>query len=64
MKAERIFARALDDLKSRMGVGLADLTAEEAVALVRACERVADPFREVNADAAGMPVRVADGVWF
>lgn len=64
MKAERIFARALDDLKSRMGVDLADLTAEEAVALVRACERVADPFREVNADAAGMPVRVADGVWF
>ena len=64
MTAERIFARALDDLKSRMGVGLADLTSDEVVQLVRACERVADPFREVNAAAAGMPVRVADGVWF
>ena len=64
MKAERIFARAVDDLKSRMGVGLADLMPDEIVALVRACERVADPFREVNADAAGMPVRVAGGVWF
>lgn len=64
MTAERIFTRALDDLKSRMGVGLADLTAAEVVQLVRACERVADPFREVNADAAGMPVRVSDGVWF
>ena len=64
MKAERIFARAVADLKSRLGVGIADLTADEVVALVRACERVADPFREVNADAAGMPVRVADGVWF
>lgn len=64
MKAERIFARALSDLRSRMGVGLADLTADEVVALVKACERVADPFRDVNADAAGMPVRVAKDVWF
>lgn len=64
MKAERIFARAAADLRSRMGVGIADLTADEVVQLVRACERVADPFREVNAGAVGMPVRVSAGVWF
>lgn len=62
--AARHLARALADLRSRMGVAVQDLTAEELCRLVRACERCADPFRAVNADAAGMPVRVCAGVHF
>lgn len=58
------FAAAISDLKSRMGVDFKDLKPAEVCALVHACDRAADPFREVNADAAGFPVRVADGVYF
>lgn len=62
--AAQHLARALADMESRMGVSPRDLTAEEVCRLARACERCADPFRAVNADAAGLPVRVAEGVHF
>jgi len=64
MTAEVLLSQALADMKARQGVTIADLTPGELVALVRACEKVASPFDEVNADAAGLPVRVCDGVWF
>ena len=59
-----LLAEALADMQSRQGVALADLEPAEVVSLVRAVERVANPYAEVNADAAGIPVRVAGGVWF
>jgi len=59
-----LLAEALADMQSRQGVALADLEPAEVVSLVRAVERVANPYAEVNADAAGIPVRVAEGVWF
>lgn len=44
------------------GVSLADLTAGELGELVRACDRCDNPFGAVNAEAAGFPVKVRDGV--
>lgn len=44
------------------GVSLADLTADEVAELVRACDRCDNPFGAVNAEAAGFPVKVRDGV--
>ena len=63
-RADRIFAGALADLEGRMGVKLADMLPGEIAALVHACDREADPWREANADAIGVPVRVCEGVWF
>jgi len=60
-RAAAIFEQALGDLATRMGVGRESLSAAELLALARAAERVANPFREVNADAAGMPVRICEG---
>ena len=57
------FAKALQQLR-RQGVELADVTSDELYGLAAAARRCADPFREVNADAAGFPVRVCEGVWF
>ena len=61
--AQMHFAKALKGLR-RQGVELADVTSEELYDLAEAARRCADPFREVNADAAGFPVRVCEGVWF
>lgn len=63
-RATAIFASALDDLGTRMGVPRAALSASDIVELVRASERVANPYAGVNADAAGIPVRVCAGVYF
>ena len=63
ISAQMYFAKALSGLKKR-GVELADMTPDELYALAEASRRCADPFREVNADAAGLPVRVCEGVWF
>ncbi|MBR4653412.1 MAG: hypothetical protein IKO72_08640 [Kiritimatiellae bacterium] len=63
-RADRIFAGALADLDGRLGVKLADMEPGEIAALVRACDREANPWRDADADAAGVPVRVCDGVWF
>ena len=57
------FAKALQQLR-RQGVELADVTPDELYGLADAAKRCADPFREVNADAAGFPVRVCEGVYF
>lgn len=57
------FAKALQQLR-RQGVELADVTSDELYGLAEAARRCADPFREVNADAAGIPVRICEGVWF
>ena len=63
-KSDAIFSDALADLERRMKVKLSEMRPGEVAALVRACDRVASPYSEVDADAAGMPVRVADGVHF
>ena len=63
-RASAIFAQALADMKKRQHVDLADLEPVEVCALVHACDKVANPFTVVNAEAAGFPVRVADGVYF
>ena len=57
------FAKALLQLR-KQGVEIADVTPAELYGLAEAARRCADPFREVNADAAGFPVRVCEGVWF
>ena len=44
------------------GITPADLEASELAALVRACDRCDNPFSAVNAEAAGFPVRVCEGV--
>ena len=57
------FAKALQQLR-KQGVELADVTPAELYGLAEAARRCADPFREVNADAAGFPMRVCEGGWF
>ena len=61
--AQMHFAKTLQQLR-RQGVEPGDCTPDELYALAEAARRCADPFREVNADAAGFPVRVCEGVWF
>lgn len=56
-----ILAQAVADLEGRMGVHRADILPEEWLALSKAALRFADPFRDVNADAAGFPVILPDG---
>lgn len=63
-KGEILLAQALTDLNTRMGVGQEVLLPGELRALVMACEKVADPYKEINADLCGIPVRVAEGVYF
>ena len=63
LTAQMHFAKALDGLR-RQGVEPGDITPDELYALAEAARRCADPFREVNADTAGYPVRVCEGVWF
>lgn len=61
--AQMHFAKALQQLR-KGGVEPGDCTPDELYTLAEAARRCADPFREVNADAAGFPVRVCEGVWF
>lgn len=56
-----ILAQAVSDLQHRMGVDPSQIAPAEWLALARAALRVADPFRDVNADAAGIPVSLPDG---
>ena len=63
-RADKIFAGALADLASRLGVRVEEMEPGEIAALVRACDREADPWRETTADAAGVPVRVCEGIYF
>ncbi len=52
----------LDKLKAA-GAYPGDLAASEIAALVRACDRCDNPFSAANAEAAGFPVKVREGVW-
>lgn len=61
--AARVLARAIDDLKVRCKVDVSALLPDELADLVHACDKVANPFADVNADAAGFPVRVCKGVY-
>ena len=61
--AQMHFAKALQLLR-KQGVEQGNLTPEELYSLAEAARRCADPFRDINADAAGFPVRVCEGVWF
>lgn len=63
-RRDAIFADALADLERRMGVKIPDMRPAEIAELVRACDRVASPYSAVDADAAGLPVRVCEGVHF
>jgi hypothetical protein len=63
-RAEAIFARALGDLDARHGVKAGSIPPASLLALARAAMRAAEPFREANAELAGFPVRVAEGVSF
>lgn len=63
-KVAQELAQALSDMATRQGVTQDMLTPGELYALVKACEKVANPFKEVNADLCGMPVRVTEGVYF
>lgn len=47
-----------------VGITVADLTSDEIEELVRACDRCANPYSDVNADLAGRPIRVTDKVAF
>jgi hypothetical protein len=58
-----LFTSELDKLRAR-GIAVADLEPDELEALVHACDRMASPFSDVNADAAGMPLPVGNGVYF
>lgn len=62
-RASLIFAAALADMRVRMGVEIADMTPDEIRELVHACDREANPFRGIDVDLAGIPVRLCDGVW-
>ena len=57
-------AHALERLKSQRGITIANFTPDELAEFVLAAERVDNPFGDVNADAAGFPVRVCEGVYF
>ena len=63
MTAETILAKAVDDLETRMGVPRAEILPGEYLALSKAALKCANPFEDIDADAAGWPVRVADGVY-
>lgn len=60
---EMHFAKALAGLRQG-GVDVRDMTPDELYALAEASRRCADPFTAVNAELAGHPVRVSEGVWF
>ena len=55
------FDKELAELRAQ-GVGLGDLTNDEVVALVRATDRLRNPFSNVNLELCGQPRQVAPGV--
>lgn len=55
------FDKELAELRTQ-GVGLADLTNDEVVALVRATDRLRNPFSNVNLELCGQPRQVTPGV--
>lgn len=59
-----VLAQALERLKTQRGISISDFQPDELAEFVLAAERCENPFAEVNADAAGFPVRVCEGVNF
>ena len=55
------FNKELAELRAK-GIGLADLTADEVVELVRATDRLRNPFSNVNLCLCGQPRQVAPGI--
>lgn len=58
--ANEYFKKEVAELEA-MNIGIADLTADEIVALVKACERMAHPFSMFNAELAGFPHKLKCG---
>lgn len=52
----------LQDFRDQ-GITAADMTADEIEALVHACERVNNPYTDINADLCEKPVQVCKGVY-
>ena len=52
----------LDDFRDK-GITAADMTADEIEALVHACERVNNPYSDINADLCDQPVKVCKGIY-
>ena len=46
-----------------IGITAADMTADELEALVHACERVNNPYSDINADLCETPVQVCKGIY-
>lgn len=46
-----------------VGITAADMTADELETLVHACERVNNPYSDINADLCEQPVKVCKGVY-
>ena len=57
------FQSVLQDFRD-IGITAADMTADEIVALVHACERVDNPYSDINADLCEQPVQVCRGIYF
>lgn len=59
---QMFFEKSLARLAAR-GADLARIDTDDLWALAEAARRCADPFQEVNADAAGFPVKLCAGIW-
>lgn len=57
------FEKELAELRAQ-GIGVADLTADEIERLVRACDKMANPFSFGNIEAAGFAFEFANGLRF
>lgn len=63
MTAQTILEKAVGDLETRMGVKRGEILPGEYFALSMACAKCASPFEDVDAAAAGWPLRLADDVY-
>jgi hypothetical protein len=59
----RRFESEIADIKSRFGINLDELKADEIENLVLACRRCDSPFSSVNVACCENPVRVCEGVY-
>ena len=58
-KTDYLFDKEITNLK-QVGVSITDLTGAEIVALVKAVDKLRNPFTGVNLDVVGMPITVGD----
>lgn len=59
LKTDYLFEKEITNLK-QVGVAITDLTGAEIVALVKAVEKLRNPFSGVNLDIVGTPITVGD----